>query len=62
MSLIGPCHAKMCIRAYMRTAIAWACAQSDQDLHYPLKSLNTAEGMDREQRPGLCFAHAHMMI
>ena len=39
-----------------RPRSACASAQSDQDLHSPLT--DTTKCMNREQRPGLYFAHA----
>ena len=45
---------------HRRPRSACVSAQSDQDLYCPLiKSLDIAEFMNGEQRPGWYFAHAH---
>ena len=60
--IFEPRQVKMCLRGMHGQRRSWsdcAVAQSDEDLHCPLKeSMDTTEYMNAEQRPGWYFAHA----
>ena len=59
--IYGLPHAKTCLHAQaeQRLKSVWASAQSDQDLHCPLKEpLDITECMNGEQRPGWNFVNA----